>query len=502
MHIQLQFQPATSIDADVLVVGLTVDQTSFTGAFAGLDEALDGVLSDMVRHGELTGKLKEMVSVHTFGKIKARRLFIVGLGDESKLNGTVIRDAAAQAIRQANCVKAKTVAVVLPGVNHPQVHAHFVTHSFVEGALLGDYHFAGYGTKREELSQVTELIMLVPEVTADLTGGIDCGTAYAEGTNFARNLVNTPGNKMTPTVMAAYAVELAKRHGMDYEVLERADMERLGMGGLLAVAQGSPEPPKMIVLKYQGDESAAETLGFVGKGITFDTGGISIKPAASMDDMKMDMGGGAAVLGAMEAIGRLRPKVNVIAVVPCTENMPSGTAYKPGDVIHTMSGKTIEVLNTDAEGRIVLADGLTYARKLGATRLVDLATLTGAVLVALGKEATAAMTNDDSFLQDFMKSAKTAGERVWELPTYDEYFELIRSDIADVKNTGGRHAGTITAGLFLREFAEDTPWIHLDIAGTAWLEKGTNTMEKGATGVMVRSLVQLAKHYGKHGFSK
>ncbi|WP_339061255.1 leucyl aminopeptidase [Tepidibacillus marianensis] len=329
--------------------------------------------------------------------------------------------------------------------------------------------------------------------------GIECGTAYGEGTNVARDLVNTPGNLMTPTNMAEKAVEIARRYGMEYEVLVREDMERLGMGGLLAVAQGSEQPSKLIVLKYRGKEKWDDVLGFVGKGLTFDSGGISLKPPANMDEMKTDMAGGAAVLGAMEAVGKLRPKINIVAVIPSTENMPSGKAYKPGDVIRTMSGKTIEILNTDAEGRLVLADGITYARKLGATRIIDLATLTGAILVALGTVTTGAFTNDTSFLDDFKKSSQKAGERIWQLPTYTEYKEQIKSQIADLKNTGGRNAGSITAALFLEAFTEDTPWIHLDIAGTAYTSKETATTPKGATGVMVRSLIQIAKQYGKHG---
>ncbi|KXG44156.1 leucyl aminopeptidase [Tepidibacillus infernus] len=499
MKIEFLNQPVTSIQTDLLVLGHYSENTKPQGKLADVDQALDGAISDLIQQGEITGKAKETTLIHTFGKISAKRILVIGLGEKDAFDQDMVREIAAVAVKTAIKVKAKKVASCPFGIKHPNIHEHHVTHSFAEGAHLAHYRFDGYSSKKEEQHQVELIQLIAEEVSDELKYGIECGTAYALGTNLARDLVNTPGNKMTPTHMAEKAIEIARRYGMEYEILERDEMERLGMGGLLAVAQGSEQPPKMIVLKYRGREQWDDVLGFVGKGLTFDTGGISLKPGANMDEMKMDMGGGAAVLGAMEAIGRLRPKVNVVAVIPSTENMPSGKAYKPGDVIKTMSGKTIEVLNTDAEGRLILSDGITYAKHLGASRIIDLATLTGAVLIALGDVTTAAMTNNEEFLADFMKSAKKAGEKVWQLPTFDEYKEQIKSQIADLKNTGGRLAGSITAALFVGAFAEETPWIHLDIAGTAWSNKETATTQKGGTGVMVRSLVQIAKHYGKYG---
>ncbi|MFV9511550.1 leucyl aminopeptidase [Tepidibacillus sp. LV47] len=499
MKIEFTNLDVAKIKADLLVFGHYFDEKKPQGKLAELDQLLDGAISELIQQGDITGKEKETVLIHTFGKIPAPKVLVIGLGNYDRFDQDKVREVAAIAVKQGIKVKAKQIASVPFGIHHTHIHEHHVTHSFAEGALLASYHFEGYGSKKEEQFQVELIQLMADHVSDELVYGIECGTAYGLGTNLARDLVNTPGNLMTPAKMAEKAVEIARRYGMEYEVLGKEELERLEMGGLLAVSQGSDQPPKMIMIKYRGKEQWDDVLGFVGKGITFDSGGISLKPSANMDEMKTDMAGGAAVLGAMEAIGRLRPKVNIVAVIPSCENMPSGKAYKPGDVIRTMSGKTVEVLNTDAEGRLILADGITYAKKLGATRIIDIATLTGAILVSLGTITTGAFTNDSSFLDDFQKAAKKAGEKIWQLPTFDEYKEQIKSQIADLKNTGGRDAGSITAALFLAAFAEDTPWIHLDIAGTAYTSKESPTTPKGATGVMVRSLVQIAKHYGKHG---
>lgn len=497
MRIELVHDSIQSIAADLLIVGWFAEDTQPAGLAGVLDEALGGAIGQLKLQGEITGKWAETTILHTFGKIPAARVAILGLGKEREFNFERLRDAAANAVKLANRTKARRVASQLFGAGQAKMDEHHLTHGFAEGAHLAAYHYEGFALQREERHRV-ETILLLAKPTKDLEDGLGCGTAYAVATNWARTMVNTPGNLLTPTDFAQKAIELANRNQLEYEVLDKSDMERLGMGGLLAVNQGSEQPPRLIVLKYRGRPDSNEVLGFVGKGITFDAGGISLKPAQDMDLMKTDMGGGAAVLGAMEGIARLRPNVNVIAVVPATENLPSGSAYKPGDVITTLSGKTIEVLNTDAEGRIVLADAIEYAKRLGATRIVDLATLTGAVVVALGHVTSAVMTNDEDFLHDFLKAARKAGEKVWQLPVFDEYKEQIKSDIADLKNTGGRPAGSITAALFVGAFAEDVPWIHVDIAGTAWTEKATETLEKGATGVMVRTLVKLAQHFGKH----
>jgi leucyl aminopeptidase len=331
-----------------------------------------------------------------------------------------------------------------------------------------------------------------------LQSGVKRGIILGEAANIARELVNTPSNDMTPSHMAKRAAALAKKYGLKIHVLDRRDMKKLGMGSMLSVAIGSDEPPKMIALEYRGDKSSKNVLGLVGKGVTFDTGGISLKPALDMDAMKGDMAGGATVIATMAAIAQLKPKVNVTAVVCATENMPSGKATRPGDVVRAMNGKSIEVINTDAEGRLVLADGLCYAQHLGATHLVDVATLTGAVVVALGNTTTGVMSNDRAFVDLFHAATDRYDERYWELPLYPEYADLIRSPIADMKNSGGRPAGTIFGAMFIKEFVGDRPWIHLDIAGTSTTEKDAGHLAKGPSGVALRPLVRLAELLAKH----
>ncbi|HKC84515.1 MAG TPA: leucyl aminopeptidase, partial [Blastocatellia bacterium] len=321
--------------------------------------------------------------------------------------------------------------------------------------------------------------------------GVERGRIIAEATNFARELINEPANVITPTELARRAEDMAREHGLEFDALDEARMKELGMGAFLGVAQGSAEPAKMITLTYAPKTESKETIAIVGKGITFDTGGISIKPSDGMEKMKYDMAGGATAIGAMRAIAQLKPQVKVIGVVPTTENMPGGRAQRPGDVVRAMSGKTIEVINTDAEGRLILADAVAYARKLGATRIIDLATLTGAVSIALGDVYVALLGTDQAWIDKILAAAKKAGEKVWQLPLDKDYREQIKSEIADIKNVGGRKAGTITGAYFIREFAEDTPWAHLDIAGTAWNENGKPYLAIGPTGVGLRTLVNL-----------
>jgi leucyl aminopeptidase len=325
----------------------------------------------------------------------------------------------------------------------------------------------------------------------DLKRGIERGRIIAEATNFAREVINEPSNVMTPTELARKAEEVAKNYGLEIEVLEEAHMKDLGMGSLLGVAQGSAEPAKLIVMRYTPKTASAETIAIVGKGITFDTGGISIKPSDGMEKMKYDMAGGATTIGAMRAIAQLKPAVNVLGIVPASENMPGGRAQRPGDVVRSMSGKTIEVINTDAEGRLILCDAISYARKLGATKIVDLATLTGAVSIALGDVYVAILGNNQEWIDAVIAAGKRTGEKLWQLPLTPEYREQIKSEIADIKNVGGRKAGTITAAYFLREFVDDVPWAHLDIAGTAWNDNGKPYLSVGPSGVCVRTLVNL-----------
>lgn len=491
MEIQVKTQGIHGDVMDGLIMGLSKDGSA--NSFAVVDQALGGMLAKLHQAGEMSGEFKRTQLIYTLGQMGARRVIVVGLGDKKDLTFETLREWAARAVKEALKEKLTSLAFVFTGLLQDPVRE---AHALIEGALLANYRFDGYHKVLEEKPSLSSLTLYCePEVEETIKEGARLGEVYAKGTCLARDLINMPGNYLTPIVLAEKAKEIAAKHGMEIEVLEKEQIEEYGMGGLLGVNQGSAKPPRLIAIKYKGTEKWENVLGFVGKGLTFDSGGISLKPGAGMDEMKMDMGGAASVLGALEVIGTLRPTVNIVAVIPTTENMPDGNALKPGDVITTMSGKTIEILNTDAEGRLVLADGMTYAKKCGANYLIDLATLTGAALVALGTCTTAAITNNEELVEEVLQAAAAAGEWVWRLPNYKPYKEQIKSQIADLKNTGGRNAGTITAGLFVGEFAEETPWVHLDIAGTAWAEKAGDESPAGGTGSMVRTLANLASNF-------
>jgi leucyl aminopeptidase len=372
-----------------------------------------------------------------------------------------------------------------------------VVKAIAEGAVVAntDYNYYHSDRKAYELEELTILVPPNSDVKA-LESAAEEGRAIGEGQNFTRDLVNEPGNRMTPTILGQRAKKMAEEVGLQCEVYSTDKLHELKMGAFWSVSQGSDEPPALIVLKYEPEGAPqSPVLGLVGKGITFDTGGISIKPADGMEKMKYDMAGGAAMLGAMRAIAKLKPKVRVLAIVCAAENMPSGKAQKPGDVQIAMSGKSIEIINTDAEGRLVLADGLHYAKQLGATHLIDAATLTGACMVALGGINAGVFANDEDYFNRFADALKKSGEKMWRLPVDDEYKELIKSPIADIKNTGGRYGGAITAAMFLKEFVGDIPWIHLDIAGVAWQEKAVPWLAEGPSGIAVRSIVELVRSF-------
>ncbi|MEZ2657303.1 leucyl aminopeptidase [Aneurinibacillus aneurinilyticus] len=491
MKIEVKSEKLQDCTAQCVLVGVFEGEQDLPASLKDVDEKMDGALTGLFTNGEISGKKKNTQFVHTFGKTMVRRIMMVGLGKQEELSFEDMRDISARATKEALRAEATQLAFALDREANA-LGAFDAAHAFVEGAMLANYRFPGYHKETEEKPELEELTILCAGDTAnEVTEGIRVAEALARGTNLARDLVNMPSNYLTPTVLSEKAKEIAERYNMKVEILDKADMEVYGMGGLLGVSQGSIEPPKLIAIKYQGTDKWENVIGFVGKGITFDSGGISLKPGAGMDEMKGDMGGAAAVLGALEAIGTLKPAVNIAAVIPTTENMPSGSALKPGDVITTMSGKTVEILNTDAEGRLILADGMSYARKIGASYLIDLATLTGAAMVALGTCTTAALTNNEALMEEVMEAAVEAGELVWRLPGYKPYMDQIKSQIADLKNTGGRNAGAITAGLFVGEFAEGTPWVHLDIAGTAWADKAGDLSPTGGTGAMVRTLAKL-----------
>lgn len=485
-------------EQECLVVGLYDKPVKFEGTLAQLDGYFNGHLTELVKSGDVSAKNQGISKVHTFGLIGAKRLIFVGLGKETAATFNGVREAFGKAFKEIHKMKWTQTAVYLDSFTGEEIDALDAAHALSEALALSTYEFKGYKQKSNEPEKRIEEVTVLSELgdEEDIKSALTVGFVYGTGTNSARTLVNLPGNMLTSTDMAEYAKSLAEKYDLELEILEKEDMLKLGMGALLAVNQGSAQPPKMIVLKYQGREEWKDVIGLVGKGITFDTGGYSIKTKDGIVGMKTDMGGAASVLGAMEVIGELRPEQNVVAVIPSTDNMISGSAFKPDDVITSMSGKTIEVLNTDAEGRLVLADAVTYAKHHGANYLVDVATLTGGVITALGTEITGALTNNETWYEQVLEASYEAGEPVWLLPLIEKDKERVRkSKIADLNNSPGREGHAIMGGAFIGEFAEDTPWVHLDIAGTATTSKDTDLGPSGATGVMVRTLALLVERF-------
>ena len=456
------------------------------------DNALREAASEVIASGEVTGKAFETNLLHHPPKLKAKRLLLLGGGKAKNFNSSELRKLAGTAVRFLKPKGIRSFAFLAPEGN---IGGDEAVKAIVEGAFVGNFDPDTYKSDRKD--QAIESFAVVARGNqAQLQKAMDEARITGESQNFTRELVNEPSNRMTPTILAERARKMAQEVGLRCEVYGADKIKELKMGAFWGVAQGSDEPPALIVLRYEpADAPATPVLGLVGKGITFDTGGISIKPADGMEKMKYDMAGGAAMIGAMRAIALLKPKVKITAVICATENMPSGKAQKPGDIQIAMSGKSIEIINTDAEGRLVLADGLYYARQLGCTHLVDAATLTGAVVVALGYVNAGIFANDDKLYERFNRAQQKAGEKFWRMPLDEDYKESIRSNIADIINSGGRWGGAITAAMFLKEFAEDTPWLHLDIAGTAWMEENKPWIAKGPSGIAVRSLVELAREF-------
>jgi len=501
MRTELSFANPSGIETELLAVLAADAQTSNAPGekplpvLLILDEAVEAAAAQVLASGEFKAGANETLLLHAPAGLGAKRLLIVGVGKQAKATVNSVRAAAGTAVRFLKPRGIRELVFALPEAAllppGPCVRA------AVEGALVGNYDPDTYRSDRKDLS--------VESFTVAAPAGSDQAaleTAFAEGViigesqNFTRVLVNEPGNKLTPTILGRRAAEMAAEVGLECEVHSTEKLHELKMGAFWSVSQGSAEPPALIVLRYDPEGvKDGPVLGLVGKGITFDTGGISIKPSDKMELMKYDMAGGAAMLGALRAIALLKPRVRVIGIVCAAENMPDGKAQKPGDVQTAMSGKTIEIINTDAEGRLVLADGLTYAKKLGATHLIDAATLTGAVVVALGTVNAGAFSNDDETFAKFDGALAASGEKFWRMPLGAEYAELIKSDIGDIKNTGGHHGGAITAAEFLKVFAEDTPWIHLDIAGLAWIEDSKPYIAKGPSGVGVRSILEWVRSY-------
>ncbi|MDX2034615.1 MAG: leucyl aminopeptidase [Blastocatellia bacterium] len=476
------------VEGDALVAVIFEGQSLEAGVAGELNRATQGVIASLIETGEFAGKSGESAYIHNPAGLKTRRLLLLGGGKEAEFTSDAVRRLAGAATRTLRGKKARNIALLcrwsLPASESAQ--------AATEGALLSLFDPDKYHTSDKTESHLETLSLIAAEgELEEARRGSERGRIIAEAANFGREVINEPSNLMTPSELARKAEETAKTYGLEFEVLEEAQMKELGMGSLLGVAQGSAEPAKLIVLRYAPKTESSETIAIVGKGVTFDTGGISIKPADGMEKMKYDMAGGATTIAAMRAIAQLKPAVNVLGIVPAVENMPGGRAQRPGDVVRSMSGKTIEVINTDAEGRLILCDAISYARKLGATRIVDLATLTGAVSIALGDVYVAILGNNQQWIDDVIAAGKRAGEKLWQLPLTPEYREQIKSEIADIKNVGGRRAGTITAAYFLREFVDDVPWAHLDIAGTAWNENGKPHLAVGPSGVCVRTLVTL-----------
>ena len=494
MEVKVVSGDIAKVVADAVIVNLFEGVERPGGATGAVDEVLGGAISTLIEEGEIKGKLNEVTLIHTMGKMEPGRVLVAGLGKQEKFNCDSVRGVMAAACRHLRKVGAKRVATVIHGAGAGGLDAADAVQAIAEGTLLGLYSFRKHVTKEPEHGEIEELLIVERDESRIplLEAGLDRGCVIAGATNFARDMVNEPANHMTPSDMAETARSVAAEGGMEFTVLEREDMERLGMGALLGVAQGSKQPPKLMIMRHRGGDPQGGTLGLIGKGLTFDSGGISIKPSEGMDEMKGDMAGGAAVIAAMKAIAELKVSVNVTGVVPATENLPGGAALKPGDVLKAMNGKTIEVANTDAEGRLILADAICYARDQGLSPLVDVATLTGACRVALGDICTGAMTNDQDLVDKVIKSGEDVGEKIWQLPMFDEYKELNKSEVADIKNTGGRYGGAVTAAQFLAEFSEDTPWVHLDIAGPFFIKKEQSYLGKGATGVAVRTLIRVA----------
>ena len=489
MDVTVRDDEAIAYTGPALVVAVAAGEAPLDGPAATVDAALDGAITRLRDGGEVKS-LGEVVTLRTLGRLPAERIIVVGLGEPKSLTVAGLRRAAASAARAARKARLASFASTIYG--HESLSPRGAAQAIAEGTLIGLYRFDRY--RKSEIGKVAELAVLPGALDgAQVEEGVRRGREIAAGVTFARDLINEPPNVLTPSELARRAQEMAAANGLDCMVLDSAAMKELGMEALLGVAAGSDEPPAFIVLRYGTAKNGAATLGLVGKGITFDSGGISIKPAENMHQMKGDMGGAAAVLGAMRTIAGLKPASAVVAVVPTTENLLGGRAQVPGDIVRAMNGVSIEIINTDAEGRLILADALSWAVREGLSPLIDVATLTGACGVALGPFYTGIFSNDDATAEALLDAAGRAGEKMWRLPLDPAFEELIESPHADIKNSGGRAGGAITAAMFLKHFVGETPWVHLDIAPTSWSDKDEGEQTKGGQGVAVRTLVALAE---------
>lgn len=491
MKIELEHNKLEEISSDTLIVPVFSDDNANEGILSTLNRMSEGIVASLLETKEFNPKRHETAYIPTRKDSKIARLLLIGAGERSKVSQELLAELAGNAVRLMRKKKiANGVMVVRNPAKFDEAH---LARLIAEVALLAPYEQNKYQHKEEDDFQVARFALAFndSDSTDALQTVFDRAAIVAEATNFARDLSVEPGNRLTPRDFAQRSQEMAQPLGLNFEVMDEEKLKELGMGAILAVSQGSEEPAQLIVLRYKGSKAAdSRPIALVGKGITFDSGGICLKPREGMWEMKTDMSGGATVVGTLMAIAKLKPEIDVIGIVAASENLPSGKSYKPGDVLKAYSGKMVEVIDTDAEGRLVLADALHYATEQNPACIIDLATLTGACIIALGNLRAGMMGTDEALVNEIRDASVRAGEKVWQLPLHKEYSDMIKSDIADIKNLGGRYAGAITAAAFLQEFVGDIPWVHLDIAGTAWLEETKPEMAKGPTGYGVRTLVE------------
>jgi len=500
MNVRIQSLSYKKADVDVLVACYFNPLSSVNGPLKELDAALGGKIQFLKQSGTLPKKLGDITVIHSMGDLKAHYLLLVCLGDEKKLTTEAYRRAAGNVSRKASSLDCESLGWICPSDFKTILPLPF-SQAIVEGLVLGNYSFDAFRSKKETTKTLLETLTFYTSsssktVSTALNDGAHQGSVVGESVNIARDLANTPCNHLTPKDVVEFAKKELKSPSVKIEIIDQKQAAKLGMGAFLGVAQGSVEPPFMLVIRYNGASSKQKPIALVGKGVTFDSGGISIKPAAKMNEMKGDMSGAAAVLGTLNALIKLKPKLNVIAVIPLTENMPSGSAQRPGDVVKAMNGKTIEIINTDAEGRLILADALCYAVKQKPSVIIDIATLTGACSVALGDCASAVLGNHQPLVNELLKGSQVTGERLWQLPLYEDYFELMRSEVADMANASEqRLAGTAVGAIFLEQFVDKVHWAHLDIASMMHFSKTSGYTVKGMSGVGVRNLLHFVLNY-------
>ena len=501
MKILVKRGEITDFKSEAMVVPYFEDGKKLQGKVRLLDKKSGGLIKEVIGGGDFEGKHLQVSVTYTRGIIPAKRIVLAGVGEKADFTTEKLRGAFATVARYVRSLKIKEFSTSLDFIflNKPLDE---IAKAVVEGVCLGLYQYTSFKTiDRDKIRGMKEFTIIAEKekVCNIIRSAAKKAEIISRAVCFTRDIVSAPGNEMTPTDMAHEARKIAKRKNVKLTVLDEAEMKKIGMNALLGVARGSEEPAKFIILEYRAGNKSDPPVAVVGKGLTFDSGGISIKPSEKMDEMKSDMAGGAAVMGVIMAAADLSLKVNTVGLIPATENLPGGRAYKPGDIVKSLSGQTIEVLSTDAEGRLILADALTYAGRFKPAAIIDLATLTAACVIALGDHVTGMMGTDDRLKRKIKDAADATDERVWELPLWEDYHELIKSDVADYKNHGGRSGGAITAAAFLSKFVGDYPWVHLDIAGPAWLTKDKPYIPKGASGVGVRLMVQFLRDWQKRG---